>query len=80
MKKILFRDRESCLDSPKRTASLKLSKPSPFASTKPALSPRNWICFQKIIEGLIRLCIGVRDEVLENPIRMRKAEKSSDLF
>jgi hypothetical protein len=24
----------------------------------------------KIIDGLIRLCTGVRDEVLENPIRM----------
>jgi len=34
----------------------------------------------KIIEGLIRLYIGVRDEVLQNPIRMGRAEKSLDLF
>jgi hypothetical protein len=34
----------------------------------------------KIIEGLIRFCIGVRDEVLENPIRIGRVEKSLDLF
>jgi hypothetical protein len=36
--------------------------------------------FPKIIEGLIRLCIGVRDEALGSPMRMGRVEKSLDLF
>jgi len=34
----------------------------------------------KKIEGLIRLYIGVRDEVPENPMRMGSVKKSLDLF